>query len=95
MAYVTKEDIERWKREKREDIFNVIKHYKAVWVGDHFISSANGHFLHGCPFLEWEERHYTCSIYETRPLVCRKYKPGSSEICSMFYEKKLAVNAGR
>ena len=84
IAFVTDEDWERWRREGRDDIFRITAHEHAIWVGDHLISSDDGRYLHGCPFLMWEEDHYTCTIYETRPAVCRAYKPGSSEICSQF-----------
>lgn len=84
IAYVTDEDWARWRREGREDIFRIIAHEHAVWAGDHLISSDDGRFLHGCPFLEWGDGRYTCTIYETRPAVCRNFAPGSSEICTQF-----------
>ncbi len=84
IAYVTDEDWARWRREGREDILRIIAHEHAVWAGDHLISSDDGRYLHGCPFLEWEDGVYTCTIYETRPAVCRHYAPGSSEICTQF-----------
>lgn len=85
-CYVTDEDLERWKREGRDDILHIIEHEHAMWVGDHLVSSLDGHYLHGCSFLMWDGSHYACSIYETRPSVCRKYQPGSSEICPQFRE---------
>jgi Fe-S-cluster containining protein len=87
IAYVTQissEDQERWRREGRQDILSVIQKEHAVWVGDHFISSDDGRYIHGCPFLAWEGDHATCTIYETRPEICRRYKPASSEICSQY-----------
>jgi Fe-S-cluster containining protein len=84
IAYVTDEDWERWRREGRDDILRIIAHEHAVWAGDHLISSDDGRYLHGCPFLQWDDDHYTCTIYETRPAVCRHYAPGSSEICTQF-----------
>ncbi len=83
-AYASGEDIERWNREGRDDILHIIEHEHAMWVGDHLVSSLDGHYLHGCPFLTWEGAHYACSIYVTRPSVCRNYEPGSSEICPQF-----------
>jgi len=90
IAYVTPEDIERWHLEDRKDILTVIEREHAVWMGDHLISSQDGHYLHGCPFLSWEGEHSSCEIYSTRPRVCRQYKPGSSEICSLFMLQKKA-----
>jgi len=83
-CYVTDEDLERWKSEGRDDILHIIEHEHAMWVGDHLVSSLDGHYLHGCSFLTWEGTHYACSIYATRPSVCRNYEPGSSEICTQF-----------
>jgi Fe-S-cluster containining protein len=86
IAFVTDEDIERWKREQREDILRILDNKNAVWAGDRLISMTNGQQLYGCPFLMWEKNHYTCTIYETRPQVCRDYIPGSSHICP-YYKK--------
>jgi len=84
LAYVSDEDMERWQREGRDDIIHIIQHEEAVWAGDHLVSSRDGHYIHGCPFLKQEGTQFTCSIYETRPGVCRNYQPGSSEICPLF-----------
>ena len=84
IAYVTQEDIERWIRERREDVLDIIQREHAVWAGNHLVSSENGHCLLGCPFLSWEGDLHTCSIYETRPLICKHYEPGSSEICPQW-----------
>jgi Fe-S-cluster containining protein len=81
---VTDEDMERWKREGKEEIVRAMEHSKTVWAGDIIISSEDGKILFTCPLLRWEGRYYTCTIYEERPSVCREYKPGSSELCSQF-----------
>jgi len=85
--YIRDEDIERWERDGRNDILHVIDNLQAVWAGDHFVSARDGTFLHGCPFLEWEGDIYRCSIYDTRPRVCREYQPGSSRICPQYYRR--------
>ncbi len=85
-AYVTEEDISRWKEEKREDILRVIGHEHGVWMGDHLVSAETGDGLHGCPFFSFDGKEYGCAIYETRPATCRSYEPGSSEICPQFSE---------
>ena len=84
IGYVTELDIERWKAEGREDIFHIIDNEQAFWAGDHFVSARDGRELMCCPFLKWEGDQCTCSIYETRPDVCRNYEPGSSQICPLW-----------
>jgi len=86
IAYADAEDLERWEREKRQDILAMIENEHAVWMGDHLISADDGHCLHGCPFLTWDGDHTLCGIYDTRPRVCRDYRPGSSEICPQYTE---------
>jgi Fe-S-cluster containining protein len=73
------EDIERWGREGREDILRVWR--DARWVGDHFISVTTGMTIHDCPFLDFQDGLFSCTIYGTRPRVCRDFEPGSSRIC--------------
>lgn len=68
----------------------MIEREHAVWMGDHLVSSKNGHYLHGCPFLAWEGDFSLCTIYSTRPAICRHYRPGSSEICSRFEHEQPA-----
>lgn len=84
IAYVTSEDMDRWIREGRTDILHIIENEQAVWLGDHFISSRTGRPIYGCPFLEMPDELFSCSIHETRPGVCRKYEPASSEICPLW-----------
>jgi len=86
-ALISEDDIERWKREKRDDILHIIDSQHAMWAGDHLISISDGHYIHGCPFLEWVGGRYSCSIYDTRPLRCRNYEPGSSHLCPLFKKK--------
>lgn len=74
-------DFARWNAEGRSDILYILESESPVWVGDHLISSRTGRPIHGCPFLTWDKEHYSCEIYETRPLVCRAFTPGSSELC--------------
>ncbi len=78
------EDHERWRRELRDDIFHILENESPLWVGDHLVSSKTGRTISGCPFLVWEEGRYSCEIYETRPMVCRRFMPGSSEICPLW-----------
>lgn len=83
-AYIHEKDTERWKAEGRNDILMKLEREHALWAGDHLVSSDDGRYLHGCIFLAYENNHYTCTIYETRPDTCRNYQPGSSEICPQY-----------
>ena len=73
------EDLARWKREGRDDILRGFR--DALWVGDHFLSVTTGMTIHDCPFLDFRDGSFACTIYETRPRVCRDFVPGSSAIC--------------
>jgi Fe-S-cluster containining protein len=84
IAYVTDEDRERWKREGRQDVLDLLERESALWAGDRIVSSKDGRAFQGCPFVLWEGELATCTIYETRPRVCRNFEPGSSELCSQF-----------
>lgn len=84
IAYVTDEDLARWTREGRGDILHVIERESAIWMGDHLVSSSDGHYIGECPFLKNRGGRYDCTIYETRPSVCRNYQAGSSELCSQY-----------
>jgi len=86
-AYLTDDDIKRWEREDRTDILNILENECAVWAGDRLVSAKDGAYLQTCPFLIWEKGKFTCTIYETRPKVCREYIPGSSLLCPKFLRK--------
>ncbi|MDD5711380.1 MAG: YkgJ family cysteine cluster protein [Smithellaceae bacterium] len=88
IAYATEEDLFRWQRENRQNILAVIESEHAVWAGDHLISSATGGYINHCPFITCDGKFFSCTIYETRPEVCRNYEPGSSELCPQFNVKK-------
>ncbi|MGB5217525.1 MAG: YkgJ family cysteine cluster protein [Smithella sp.] len=89
VAYAQQEDFDRWRAENRQDILEVIENRHLVWAGDRMISSETGVSPTECPFLYRSEGIWLCSIYETRPLVCREYQPGSSELCPQW---KIARN---
>jgi Fe-S-cluster containining protein len=83
-AYVTDDDIRRWKAEFRDDILRILKQEHGIWEGDHLISADSGETLHGCPFFNFDGEQFGCAIHETRPATCRHYEPGSSELCPQF-----------
>jgi Fe-S-cluster containining protein len=82
-AYVKDEDIRRWQDEDRLDILLFIEKQRAVWAGDHIVL-ADGSDLKHCMFLRTDGCVCECIIYETRPLTCRNYTPGSSQLCSQY-----------
>lgn len=84
IAYASAADIRRWEAEDRGDILSVFRKGEHIWAGDRIIDS-DGSVLTSCSFLGREKDLAVCLIYVTRPLVCRNYVPGSSEICSQFY----------
>ena len=81
IAYATPADLTRWRAQGRQDIIDLVEHGTAVWAGDRIVSRADGRLLEGCPCLIWEGSHYGCSIYHTRPDVCRGFLPGSNQLC--------------
>jgi Fe-S-cluster containining protein len=85
IAEASTKDLERWKREGREDI---LREYERIrWAGDQLVSITTGRHIHECPFLQRGDPYATCTIYDSRPGVCRNYEPGSSELCAE-YEKQ-------
>ncbi|MBN1472025.1 MAG: YkgJ family cysteine cluster protein [Syntrophaceae bacterium] len=93
-AYAQKEDFDRWRSEGRKDILNIIMHHHLVWAGDRIVSSETGDHSRECPFLYSSGRSFLCSIYETRPAVCRNYIPGSSELCPQWRGKEKGKKGG-
>ncbi len=83
-APATQEDLERWRREDKQEILGVMEHSKAAWAGDIVVSSVDGKILFNCPFLRYEGKFSSCTIYEDRPKTCRNFEPGASELCSQF-----------
>jgi Fe-S-cluster containining protein len=78
----SEEDFVRWDREMRHDIMDTLKHNEKIWAGDSIVLSS-GKKLTRCSFLLWDGEMTGCSIYETRPLVCKNYQPGSSLLCPL------------
>jgi len=83
-AYAHKEDFARWRAQGRLDILEIIEHRHLIWAGDRMISADTGDYPRECPFLYNEGNKWLCSIYETRPKVCREYQPGSSPLCPQW-----------
>lgn len=65
------EDIERWRTEGRTDILKYVYVYEGLG-GDLFDKKTLRRFSK-CPFLKREGKVYSCSIHQTRPLVCKLF----------------------
>ena len=87
-AYAEQEDFERWRAENRQDILNIINNRHLTWAGDRMVSTESGDTPRECYFLYSKGNEWLCSIYETRPALCRKYQPGSSELCPKWKVKR-------
>jgi len=87
LAYITEPDILRWKKEGRYDILSRVRERNVLWSGDRMVS-ASGKRLKNCIYLCRDGSSFLCEIYNTRPLVCRNYIPGSSELCPLCSDKK-------
>jgi Fe-S-cluster containining protein len=74
-------DLDRWAAEGREDILGALAQAQPVWAGDRLVSARQGTDLGPCTFLMVEQKVATCTIYPTRPLICRGFVPASSPIC--------------
>ncbi|TFH41045.1 MAG: YkgJ family cysteine cluster protein [Chrysiogenales bacterium] len=84
IAYVTASDSERWEREGRNNILKRLLGENILWAGDIIVSS-DGKRLKSCVFLNHNGNSFFCEIYDTRPGICRDYKPGSSTLCPLYY----------
>lgn len=78
----TPEDVKRWRREGRDDILRFVaiigsgKNPSAdLWVTPDGIEKLR------CPFVRKDPNKptYRCTIYETRPEVCRDYVPWATD----------------
>lgn len=62
-------DIERWKREGRDDLLCRINRLGWIWV-----NPQTGHLEDPCPFIErTADNRGLCRIQETKPDICRDY----------------------
>jgi len=65
------EDIERWRREGRNDILQYV--YVFEGLGGDFFDKKTFKRFSKCPFLKKQGKTYSCSIHETKPLGCRLF----------------------
>lgn len=72
----TSEDIERWRREGREDILKYVDIYEfdgKTLGGDLWFNPKTGEEMRKCPFLRKRKGKFFCLIHSTKPEVCREY----------------------
>jgi Fe-S-cluster containining protein len=84
----TGEDVKRWRKEKRHDILRLVSVLGPPHdpFGDLWVNDDDGREYFRCPFVRKipNSQRYRCTIYETRPQVCRDYVPWSgsaNDIC--------------
>lgn len=82
-AYAVPDDVRRWELEGRTEILAHVRSNETVWAGDRIVTTRGVH-LTSCVFLNFDGMNLFCGIYETRPAVCRDYRPGSSELCPQY-----------
>jgi Fe-S-cluster containining protein len=87
VAYVSPGDIRRWEKERRYDIIARLRENDVMWAGDRIIDKS-GARVTSCVYLKWHGSSFSCEIYETRPMVCRNFIPGSSELCPLHYREE-------
>lgn len=76
-------------KEQRHDIIARIRDNEVIWAGDRIIDQS-GAKVTTCRYLNRDVSLFSCEIYETRPLVCRNYIPGSSELCPQYFRNEAA-----
>jgi len=82
-TFADDEDIARWRSEGRDDILASLDSGEKFWAGDRIVLSGGGR-LSSCSFLKRENGLTCCSIYDTRPKVCREFQAGTSRLCSLW-----------
>jgi len=87
VAYFSPEDIQRWEKEQRYDIIARLRNNDVFWAGDRIVDKS-GVKMTKCVYLKWDGSSFFCEIYETRPIICRNFVPGSSELCPLFYREE-------
>jgi uncharacterized protein len=84
----TGDDVKRWRRERRHDIlrFASVLGDRADPYADLWVDEETGNERERCPFVRKVrgQNRYLCTIYETRPKVCRDYVPWAPDsICEV------------
>jgi Fe-S-cluster containining protein len=93
----TEQDVRRWRREGRQDILRFVEVLgragKSLPGGDFadlWIDQETGMERERCPFVRKVrgQNRYLCTIYETRPQVCRDYVPWApGNLCEVVTDR--------
>ena len=89
------DDVKRWRREGRDDILRfavVLGSAKDPWA-DLWIDERGVERMR-CPFVRKVrgQPRYRCTIYETRPQVCRDYQPWALDaLCEVVQDDPPAA----
>jgi len=73
------EDIIRWRSEGRQDILRYVRIHKKgegkkqILFGEIWVDPKTRKEFQVCPFLKKRDIDLVCTIYKTRPQVCREY----------------------
>jgi Fe-S-cluster containining protein len=86
VAYISPKDIQRWEKEQRDDIIARLRDNDVMWAGDRIVNRF-GINVRDCVYLNWNGTLFSCEIYETRPMICRNFIPGSSALCPQYYRE--------
>jgi len=94
-------DIVRWFNEGRNEILqevSFIDNYPKKGTGGFYIAKTSFNPKQPCPFLGSENGLAVCSIYETRPIVCRDFPYGrdikttTAMSCAMYPEPHFILD---
>ena len=82
--YVEEEDEERWAREGRKDILDRLhwEREQVRWDEEGPYNALTGERFASCVYLvRLSAGGGLCGIHSTKPVICSRYPPGSSELC--------------
>ena len=86
----SKQDIERWVLEGRYDILDFVDDWKSCLDSDNENIGRDFDAVVGdkpCVFLRRIGKIYSCSIYKTRPQLCREYPYVDGKLCPTEIKK--------
>jgi Fe-S-cluster containining protein len=87
LLYVGDEDERRWEAEGRTDVLQRLdwERWHVTWDDDGAYHIDTGERLRRCFFLEASSQDQAlCRIHDTKPMICRDYPPGSSDLCVLY-----------
>lgn len=87
----TREDMERWRKEGRDDILQYAAELPHLGSADLWIHPVSGLELTRCPFVRKSGSRYICKIHDTRPEVCRGYPYRYSQMTEIGCEIPVQI----